>query len=268
MRRALTGFMRVPFCGGCRQRRMRRTVVSSYAGIEQVRRSSSLRVIRPDDVVLRALALRSVRGCDGRGRERDRCMAAASGCGPGRAAGRRRAARPALRPRQLHALRLDLRNCRRRCDRNSRPCVAAACPLHHALRRRGGHRASGALRHLDLHAVGSLRTSAGGGLLRGALVPCATALAGAVMVGASIGLLLVRVPALGTAGNIPFALVPAAAVMVTEGCCAAGTIAPSRLADRARRLEADREADVAAALLTSAAGSRGNSTTSSHTASA
>jgi uncharacterized protein (TIGR03382 family) len=74
------------------------------------------------------------------------------------------------------------------------------------------------------------------------------ALVGAVMVVVSIALLLVRVPALGTAGNIPFALVPAAAVMVVGRVLRHRHDRAVELTDQARRLEADREAGVAAAL--------------------
>jgi signal transduction histidine kinase len=74
------------------------------------------------------------------------------------------------------------------------------------------------------------------------------ALAGAGMVAATIALLLLRVPALGTAGNIPFAVVPAVVVMVTGRVLRRRQADAAELTERARRLEADHEAEVAAAL--------------------
>jgi signal transduction histidine kinase len=74
------------------------------------------------------------------------------------------------------------------------------------------------------------------------------AAAGAVVVAATITLLLLRVPALGTAGNIPFAVVPAVVVMVTGRVLRRRQADAVALTERAVRLEADREAEVAAAL--------------------
>ena len=73
-------------------------------------------------------------------------------------------------------------------------------------------------------------------------------LIGAAMVVVTIAIVMVRVPAAGAGGNIPFAIVPTVVVM------AAGRVLNRRhqraveLAARADRLEAEREADVAAAL--------------------
>jgi signal transduction histidine kinase len=74
------------------------------------------------------------------------------------------------------------------------------------------------------------------------------AAAGALVVGLAVAVVMLRVPAAGEAGNIPFALVPA------MGLFAAGRVLQRRhahardLADRTRALEARREAEVAAAL--------------------
>ena len=74
------------------------------------------------------------------------------------------------------------------------------------------------------------------------------AMLGGVVVAVTIGLVLLRVPATGAAGNIPFAVVPAAGLMlggrVLRGKHAHGL----ELAQRARRLEAEHEAEVAVAL--------------------
>ena len=74
------------------------------------------------------------------------------------------------------------------------------------------------------------------------------ALLAAAIVAATNAVVLLEVPAAGTASNIPFALVPLAAVMVTGRVLQRRQTQSQDLADRARRLETDREADVAAAL--------------------
>ena len=74
------------------------------------------------------------------------------------------------------------------------------------------------------------------------------ALLAATIVAATNAVVLLEVPAAGDASNIPFALVPLAAVMVTGRVLQHRQAQSQDLADRARRLETDREADVAAAL--------------------
>jgi signal transduction histidine kinase len=74
------------------------------------------------------------------------------------------------------------------------------------------------------------------------------ALTGAVMVGATIALVMVRVPATLSAGNIPFAVVPAVGLMVAGRVLQQRQERARQLADRATRLEADHEAELAAAL--------------------
>ena len=71
---------------------------------------------------------------------------------------------------------------------------------------------------------------------------------GAVIVGATIAVVMLRVPAARSAGNIPFAVVPAAALMIAGRVLRRRQARARELADRAHRLETDREAEVAAAL--------------------
>ena len=73
-------------------------------------------------------------------------------------------------------------------------------------------------------------------------------LAGAAVVGAAVAVVLLRVPAAGSAGNIPFAVVPAALVMVTGQVLQHRHARATELAAHASRLETEHEADVAAAL--------------------
>lgn len=70
----------------------------------------------------------------------------------------------------------------------------------------------------------------------------------AVLVGATIVVVLLRVPAARSAGNIPFAVVPAAALMITGRVLRHRAARAREIADRARHLEAHHEAEVAAAL--------------------
>jgi len=72
--------------------------------------------------------------------------------------------------------------------------------------------------------------------------------AGAAIVGVAIAVVLTRVPATGGVGNIPFAAVPVAAVMVTGRVLRRRHSRAVELAAHARSLEVDRAADVAAAL--------------------
>ena len=71
---------------------------------------------------------------------------------------------------------------------------------------------------------------------------------GAAVVGVTIAVVMLRVPAAGTAGNIPFAVVPATALLITGRVVRQRQARAQELADQATRLEADREAEVAAAL--------------------
>ena len=71
---------------------------------------------------------------------------------------------------------------------------------------------------------------------------------GAVIVAATITVVLLGVPATGSAGNVAFAVVPATALMVTGRVLRQRHARTQALVDRARRLEAEREADVEAAL--------------------
>lgn len=79
---------------------------------------------------------------------------------------------------------------------------------------------------------------------------CSTpkAVIGAALVAATIAIVLLRVPATGSAGNIPFAVVPAAGLMIAGRVLQRRHARARELADRARRLEADHEAEVAAVL--------------------
>jgi signal transduction histidine kinase len=70
----------------------------------------------------------------------------------------------------------------------------------------------------------------------------------AVLVGLTIAVVMLEVPETGTAGNIPFAVVPAVALMAAGRVLQRRDTRDRALAERAHRLEADREADVAAAL--------------------
>ncbi len=70
----------------------------------------------------------------------------------------------------------------------------------------------------------------------------------AAVVGATIAVVLLRVPAAGSAGNIPFAVVPAAVVMLAGQVLRHRHVRAAELAARAHRLEIEHEADVAAAL--------------------
>ena len=70
----------------------------------------------------------------------------------------------------------------------------------------------------------------------------------AAVVGAAIAVVLLRVPATGTAGNIPFALVPAAVLMGAGRALRRRHARSTELAARAHRLETQHEAEVAAAL--------------------
>jgi signal transduction histidine kinase len=67
-------------------------------------------------------------------------------------------------------------------------------------------------------------------------------------VGATITIVLLRVPASGSAGNIPFAVVPAAGLMLSGRVLRRRQERVRELTDRAHRLEAQHEAEVAAAL--------------------
>ena len=75
-----------------------------------------------------------------------------------------------------------------------------------------------------------------------------TALIGAVVVAAAITIVMVRVPAAGSDGNIPFAIVPTAVLMIAGRVLRQRAERAHELADRARRLESDHDAEVAAAL--------------------
>lgn len=72
---------------------------------------------------------------------------------------------------------------------------------------------------------------------------------GAAVVGTAIAVVMLRVPSTGSAGNIPFAVVPAAGLMITGRVLQRRHERLEELAERARRLETDRAAEVAAALV-------------------
>jgi signal transduction histidine kinase len=74
------------------------------------------------------------------------------------------------------------------------------------------------------------------------------ALVGVVLVAATIAVVMLRVPSAGSLGNIPFAAVPTAAVMATGRVLRRRHEHTRELADRAKRLETEHEADVAEAL--------------------
>lgn len=71
---------------------------------------------------------------------------------------------------------------------------------------------------------------------------------GAALLGAAIALVLLRVPATGSAGNVPFAVVPAAALMIAGRVLQRRHARAAELAERAHRLETAHDAEVAAAL--------------------
>ena len=75
-----------------------------------------------------------------------------------------------------------------------------------------------------------------------------SAAVGAAIVGITIAVVMLRVPSTGSAGNIPFAAVPAAGLMVAGRVLQRRHARAAELADRAHRLEVERETDVAAAL--------------------
>jgi signal transduction histidine kinase len=70
----------------------------------------------------------------------------------------------------------------------------------------------------------------------------------ALVTGATIAIILLRVPASGSAGNIPFAVVPAAGLMIAGRVLQRRQGRLQELADRAHHLETQHEAEVAAAL--------------------
>ncbi len=74
------------------------------------------------------------------------------------------------------------------------------------------------------------------------------AAAAAAIVAVAITAVLLRVPAAGSAANIPFAVVPAAGLMVTARVLQRRHARATELVVRAHRLEAEREAEVSAAL--------------------
>ncbi len=74
------------------------------------------------------------------------------------------------------------------------------------------------------------------------------ALLAAAVVTATIGVVLLEVPATGSAGNVPFAIVPSAALMIAGRVVRRRHARTLELVDRARRLQADHDAEVAAAL--------------------
>ncbi len=74
------------------------------------------------------------------------------------------------------------------------------------------------------------------------------ALFSAVLVAATIAVVLLGVPAARSAGNVPFAIVPTAALMIAGRVLRRRDQRAFELARRARRLETDRAAEVAAAL--------------------
>ena len=71
---------------------------------------------------------------------------------------------------------------------------------------------------------------------------------GAGIVGITIAVVLLQVPSTGSAGNVPFAIVPAAVVMIVGRVLRRGHEGATALAARARRLELEHEAEVTAAL--------------------
>ena len=74
------------------------------------------------------------------------------------------------------------------------------------------------------------------------------ALLGAVVVVATVVVVMIRVPAAGSAANIPFAVVPGAALMIAGRVLQHRSERAIEVARRARRLKVERDADVAAAL--------------------
>lgn len=75
------------------------------------------------------------------------------------------------------------------------------------------------------------------------------AVIGAAIVAVTIAVVMLRVPAAGSAGNIPFALVPATASMIAGQVLQRRQVRARELTDRARRLESGHEAEVTAALV-------------------
>jgi signal transduction histidine kinase len=74
------------------------------------------------------------------------------------------------------------------------------------------------------------------------------AVIGAVIVAATIAVVFLRVPAASSAGNIPFAVVPAAGLMIAGRVLRLRQAHAQELADRAHRLAIDHDAQVAVAL--------------------
>jgi signal transduction histidine kinase len=70
----------------------------------------------------------------------------------------------------------------------------------------------------------------------------------AAVTGVTIAIVLLRVPASGSAGNIPFAVVPAAGLMIAGRVLQRRQDRLQELADRAHRLETQHDVEVAAAL--------------------
>jgi signal transduction histidine kinase len=71
---------------------------------------------------------------------------------------------------------------------------------------------------------------------------------GAALVAFVMTVVMLRVPSTGTAGNIPFALVPAAGLMIAGRVLQRRQVRVADLSARAHRLETEHEAEVAAAL--------------------
>jgi signal transduction histidine kinase len=71
---------------------------------------------------------------------------------------------------------------------------------------------------------------------------------GVVIVGCTISGVMIRVPATGTAGNIPFAVVPVVFLMTAGRVLRQRQARATELSERARRLETEHEAGVAVAL--------------------
>jgi len=74
------------------------------------------------------------------------------------------------------------------------------------------------------------------------------AFAGLAVTLAAIAVLMLRVPAVGTAGNVPFALVPVTVVFITGLVQAHREAGHRAVVEHASRIEADREAQIAAAV--------------------
>ena len=67
------------------------------------------------------------------------------------------------------------------------------------------------------------------------------AAAGAVIVAATIVVIMLRVPVIGTASNIPFSLIPLTTAFLTGRVLRERQSRQTELSERAERLEADRE---------------------------